>query len=220
MNVEAVLFDLDGTLLDTAPDFELAINLVLSEEGMPPLNQDTIRMHVGNGSAGIICNVFNILRDDPAFLRLQQSLLAHYKANLTNRTHMFPGLETSMNLLETRNIAWGVVTNKPSEYAAPIMQSLLPDSQVLVCPDHVEKPKPDPEGILLACREINAAAERCLYIGDHLRDIQAGQAAGTPTIAVGWGYIGSEESHTEWSADWTADNPADLAPLLQTIFDS
>lgn len=217
MTIEAVLFDLDGTLLDTALDFETAINQVLSEEGEPALGREEIRQHVGNGSAGIIENVFNIPRDHADFPRLQASLLAQYKIYLTDRTQIFPGLEASLELLEHTTTPWGVVTNKPSEYAVPIMDKILPSSQVLICPDHVSQPKPDPEGILLACEQLKVAPECCLYVGDHLRDIQAAKAANTPSVAVGWGYIGDEETHTQWHANWVVDNPEDMAPLLRTI---
>ena len=217
MPIEAVLFDLDGTLLDTAPDFETALNRLLDEEGRPALKPDAIRNHVGNGSAGIVARVFGIEQNAPEFRPLQLRFLEHYKTYLIDRTAIFPGLESSLELLDQSNIPWGVVTNKPSEYASPIMDALLSDSVVLVCPDHVSRAKPDPEGILLACEKIQIAPENCLYIGDHLRDIQAAQAAGTKSVAVGWGYIGDEENHTEWNADWTADAPHDLEPILKSM---
>lgn len=217
MPINAVLFDLDGTLLDTAPDFEIALNRLLEEEGRPALKPDAIRNHVGNGSAGIVARIFGIEPSAPEFRPLQLRFLEHYKTHLTDRTALFPGLERSLDLLESLDTPWGVVTNKPSEYAGPIMDALLPSSVVLVCPDHVSTPKPDPEGILLACEKIDIAPENCLYVGDHLRDIQAAQAAGTKSIAVGWGYIGDEEEHSEWNADWISDKPEDLERLLKTI---
>lgn len=220
MSIQGVLFDLDGTLLDTAPDFETAVNRLLSEENMPALKPDAIRTHVGNGSAKIVANVFDIETHAPEFPGLKQRLLEHYKTYLTDRTQMFPGLESSINLLERAGLLWGVVTNKPSEYANPIVESLLANSAVLVCPDHVSQPKPHPEGILLACKKTGIQPADCIYVGDHLRDIQAGQTAGTMTIAVGWGYIGDEEHHNQWGADWVADNPEDLAPLLKSILNN
>ena len=220
MTFDAVLFDLDGTLLDTAPDFETATNKLLKENDKPLLLPGAIRHLVGNGSAQIVTQAFGIERDSPEFKPLQLGFLEHYKNCLVDRTCIFDGLETSLTYLDENEIPWGIVTNKPLEYAKPIVKALLPSSQVLVCPDHVEVAKPNPDGILLACETIEQDSSACLYVGDHLRDIQAAKAAGSKSIAVGWGYIGDEEEHTEWDADWNVEHPADLLPLLQQLFES
>lgn len=220
MTFSAVLFDLDGTLLDTALDFETAINRVLAEENRPPLPQEDIRACVTHGSLGLITAVFNIDKAHDDFPRLQKSLLTHYKSCLTDRTALFSGLQSSLDFLAAHRVPWGIVTNKPSQYADPIVAKLLPDSRVLVCPDHVNNAKPDPEGMFLACKKMGVEPQSTLYLGDHLRDIDAGKAAGSTTIAVGWGYVDSPNDHRTWDADYCVDRPQDLQPLFQEIFTS
>lgn len=213
--ISAVLFDLDGTLLDTALDFQTATNQLLTTEGMAPLGQGGIRPHVTNGSVGIIRSVFGIETSNPDFSRLQEQLLTNYRACLIDKTSLFPGLKSSLELLKEKSIPWGVVTNKPFLYAEPIVKTLLPDCAVLVCPDHVKGSKPDPEGLFLATSELGVEAKNCLYIGDHKRDIDAGRAAGMETIAVGWGYIDHDEENPDsWNATHVISEPADLAPVL------
>lgn len=217
MTISAVLFDLDGTLLDTAPDFETAVNRLLSTEQCSALKTDAIREHIGDGSAGIIASVFGLERQDPEFPRLQQQLLQNYRECLTDKTAIFNRLDSSLELLDQKDVPWGIVTNKPSEYANPIVRKLLPNCQVLVCPDHVSLPKPDPAGILLGCEKLGIPPSECIYVGDHIRDIQAGQAAKTRTIAVGWGYINPSDQPGNWGANWHVNAPADLSPLLETL---
>ena len=218
MSVSAVLFDLDGTLLDTAPDFETAVNGVLEDKKLAPLHVDAIREHIGDGSAGIIASVFGLGKDHPNFPALQQQLLQNYRACSTEKTQIFPNLDTSIEWLDKHEIPWGIVTNKPSEYADPVVQLLLPSCQVLVCPDHVTRPKPDPEGIVQACKKLDIAPAECLYVGDHIRDIKAGQAAHTKTLAVGWGYIGADDKPDTWDADWCINTTPEMLPLLKTLF--
>jgi len=220
MNISAVLFDLDGTLLDTAPDFETAVNGVLDDKKLAPLQVDAIREHIGDGSAGIIASVFGLSKEDSGFSLLQQQLLQNYRACLTDKTQIFPCLDSSIEWLDKHEIPWGIVTNKPSEYADPVVQLLLPSSQVLICPDHVKRPKPDPEGILQACKKLDVNPSECLYVGDHLRDIKAGQAANTKTLAVGWGYIGPDDQANAWGADWCINTTSEMLPLLETLFNN
>ena len=219
MSIQAVLFDLDGTLLDTALDFETAINLVLAEEGKPPLPANGIRAYVTNGSVGVVTAAFGITQTDSQFPRLQSQLLAHYRQNLTGRTCLFPGLESTLSLLTEKQIPWGIVTNKPREYAVPVVSALLPESAVLVCPDDVSTPKPDPAGLLLACEHLGVAPTQCIYVGDHHRDIEAGTAAQMNTVSVGWGYVRDKKEHHDWGADGAADTPADLASILAAYLD-
>ena len=214
--IAAVLFDLDGTLLDTALDFETATNQLLVSEGRRPLAPGGIRTFVGNGSVGIIQAIFNIEPDiGSEFSRLQQQLLANYRNCLTEKTCLFRGIESSLNLLRKNQIPWGIVTNKPSEYAEPIVQALIPDCAVLICPDHVKTGKPDPEGLLLAAKNLEVTPEACLYVGDHRRDIDAGSAAGMDTIAIGWGYIDHDnENLDDWGASHVICQAEDLESLL------
>lgn len=215
MTIEAVFFDLDGTLLDTALDFQTAVNSVLEEENRTLLPEGAIREYVTHGSVGIINAVFDVDRDHADFPRLQQSLLSHYKHCMTDQTTLFQGLESSLALLKENGVPWGIVTNKPSEYAIPIVDALLPESVVLICPDHVANSKPDPEGLFMACKNVAVNPKNCLYVGDHLRDIQAGQAAGMTTVAVGWGYIHQTEQYDRWGAEFIAHKPEELAAILE-----
>jgi len=141
--ISAVLFDLDGTLLDTAQDFQTATNQLLMAEGLEPLPEGLISTYVTNGSAGIIHSIFEIETSNPDFKRLQGQLLDNYRACLIEKTCLFPGLESSLEILQQKQIPWGIVTNKPSLYAEPIVEAILPQCAVLVCPDHVKLAKPD-----------------------------------------------------------------------------
>ena len=214
--ISAVLFDLDGTLLDTAQDFQTATNELLMAKGQQPLGEEGIRPHVTNGSIGIIRSVFNLEVSNPDFKPLQQQLLANYQACMTDKTCVFPGLESSLEFLRQKQIPWGIVTNKPYQYAKAIVEALVPECSVLVCPDHVKITKPDPEGLFLATKKLNVAPERCLYIGDHKRDIDAGAAAGMDTVAVGWGYINHEvEDIEDWNATHLICKPSELLGILE-----
>lgn len=214
----AVFFDLDGTLLDTAPDFHTATNLVLTAEQLEPLDIATLRSWVSNGSVGIIQSAFGIEEDHPEFSRLRQSLLEHYVNCLTDKTRIFSGLEQTIGLLRDMNIPWGVVTNKPVRFAQPIIELLAPDCAALVCPDHVKQTKPDPEGLFIAARQVNASPESCVYVGDHERDIQAGKRAGMKTIAAEWGYIDTDVNPADWGADYLIQAPHQLPDIILNTF--
>tara|TARA_A100001015_G_scaffold319255_1_gene441597 strand:- start:8845 stop:9504 length:660 start_codon:yes stop_codon:yes gene_type:complete len=216
LDFKAVLFDLDGTLLDTAPDFITAINAQLKRHGHNPLIGDVVRTSVTHGSIGIIENVYNIKQDHPEFELLKEEFLELYLSKISEKTGLFDGLRQVLDSCEERNIPWGIVTNKPLRYTAPLMADLGLDKQsaTTICPDHVANPKPDPEALILACSQIKIAPSDCIYIGDHIRDIQAGKSAGMRTIAAGWGYIEEFENITQWQADWVVENSADLNSLL------
>lgn len=215
--LSAVLFDLDGTLLDTALDFETATNQLLVSEGRAPLEKGAIRAYVTNGSYGVVCAAFELEQEHPDFLRLQEGLLANYRACMTEKTKLFSGLESSMALFEDRQMPWGIVTNKPVQYAEPIVKAILPSCSVLICPDHVRITKPDPEGLMLAADRLQVRPENCVYVGDHRRDIDAGNSAGMDTVAVSWGYIDQDqEKLSDWGATHLISDPSELAPLLTT----
>ncbi|MFL2499875.1 MAG: HAD family hydrolase [Porticoccaceae bacterium] len=216
LDFKALLFDLDGTLLDTAPDFITAINAQLKRHGHNPLIGDVVRTSVTHGSIGIIENVYNIKQDHPEFELLKEEFLELYLSKISEKTGLFDGLRQVLDSCEERNIPWGIVTNKPLRYTAPLMADLGLDKQsaTTICPDHVANPKPDPEALILACSQIKIAPSDCIYIGDHIRDIQAGKSAGMRTIAAGWGYIEEFENITQWQADWVVEKSADLNSLL------
>ena len=213
---KALLLDLDGTLLDTAPDFISAIQHMLQHRGLTPICDDELRNTVTNGSAGIINKAFNIEQDHQQFKTLQEEFLSLYYDNIANKTALFPGLKAVLDNCDSNSIAWGVVTNKPWKYTQAVLEQLGLAEQVAttICPDHVSQPKPDPEGLLLACSELSISPAECLYIGDHIRDIEAGRSAGMRTIAAGWGYIDKTERISDWQADWVVEDPHQLNALL------
>lgn len=216
LEFKALLFDLDGTLLDTAPDFISALNKQLELHGRAPLPDHAIRTSVTNGSIGLIQDGFGLAPDHPQFEILREEFLELYFANLADKTALFAGLQLVLDDCAARNIPWGVVTNKPWRYteSAMVQLGLMDAAATVICPDHVKHAKPDPESILLACSEIATAPQDCLYVGDHVRDIDAGRAAGTRNIAAAWGYIEASENIHNWQADWIVDQSEQLHGLL------
>jgi len=213
---KAVLFDLDGTLLDTAPDFLTSTNLLLKKRGMPLLGEENIRWLVSHGSAGIIRNVFDMDETHPNFEPTRQELLTFYRDNLADKTRPFEGIEALLLELGLQQIPWGIVTNKPEFYTLAILEQLplSPEPSTIICPDHVKKTKPDPESISLACLELGVIPEDTVYIGDHLRDIQAGLSAGATTIAAAYGYIDDSEDPLNWGAHHTVSCATQLQNLI------
>lgn len=216
LEFKALLFDLDGTLLDTAPDFITALNKQLELHGRAPLPEHAIRTSVTNGSIGLIQDGFGMAPDHPQFEILREEFLEFYFANLADKTALFAGLQLVLDDCAARNIPWGVVTNKPWRYteSAMVQLGLMDAAATVICPDHVKHAKPDPESILLACSKIATAPQDCLYVGDHVRDIDAGRAAGTRNIAAAWGYIEASENIHNWQADWIVDQSQQLHELL------
>lgn len=201
--LKAVLFDLDGTLLDTAPDFELVLNQLLETHGQAPLPYEAIRNTVSHGGRALVTLGFELQEGDEGFAERLAELLALYRQNLLVKTRLFPGLEEVLQLIETSGIHWGIVTNKPSEYTFPILEGLglAERCAVTICPDHVSERKPNPEGLLLACQRIGCEPGEAVYVGDHARDIEAGKNAGMPTIAANYGYIPADDPAAHWQAD-------------------
>jgi 2-phosphoglycolate phosphatase len=216
INFKALLFDLDGTLLDTAPDFITALNRQLALHDLSSLPDEAIRLSVTNGSVGLIEAGFGMPQDDPRFEPLRAEFLELYFANLADRTALFEGLQPVLDKCVSSDIPWGIVTNKPWRYTeSTLLQlDLMAGAATVICPDHVTHPKPDPEAMFLACSEIATAPADCLYVGDHARDIVAGRDAGMRTIAAGWGYIDEDEDILDWQADWVVDQSQQLYSLL------
>jgi 2-phosphoglycolate phosphatase len=216
INFKALLFDLDGTLLDTAPDFITALNRQLALHDLSSLPDEAIRLSVTNGSVGLIEAGFGMPQDDPRFEPLRAEFLELYFANLVDRTALFEGLQPVLDKCVSSDIPWGIVTNKPWRYTeSTLLQlDLMAGAATVICPDHVSHPKPDPEAMFLACAEIATAPSDCLYVGDHVRDIVAGRDAGMRTIAAGWGYIDEDEDILGWQADWVVDQSQQLYSLL------
>ncbi len=214
---DAVLFDLDGTLLDTAPDFIAVVNAMLTDRGRPALPTDTIRAVVSDGARALVALAFpEHTQDDAAIDALNVELRERYAKHLAVFTHLFPGLDELLHALEQRNVPWGIVTNKPSLYTLPLLDALNLSARCasVVCPDQVTHPKPHPEPMFKACAQIGVDPARCLYVGDHERDIAAGRNAGMATAIAGWGYIGENERPQDWRADFTAASVRELRELL------
>ncbi len=217
--LKAVIFDLDGTLLDTAPEFIQVVHQLRDEHGMPRLPDELIRSYVSNGARALVTLTLGLQRDDEGFEDKRLRLLEIYAEVLGSATLVYDGIEELLNDLAAANIAWGISTNKPSAYAQPLLQTmnLQPPHSSLVCPDDVSQPKPHPEPLLLNCQHLNCRPEEVIYIGDHARDIDAGRAAGMATIAAAYGYLEAGEDPTSWGADAIVHDSRELASAIAQL---
>lgn len=208
MKNKAILFDLDGTLVDTAADFVRIIRQMCHARQLPCPSDDAIRAQVSAGARAMVSLFAGADADDAAKLALRDEFLCHYHANICIDSHVFAGVDALIDTLDAAGMPWGVVTNKPRHLAQALLSALALDThcQVLVCPEDVRHAKPDPEGLLLAANTLAVPPENCLYIGDHQRDIEAGRAAGMYTIAAAFGYITPDESLKTWQADAIASD--------------
>ncbi|MCU1716525.1 N-acetylmuramic acid 6-phosphate phosphatase MupP [Pseudomonas sp. 5P_3.1_Bac2] len=218
MRLRAVLFDMDGTLLDSAPDFIAISQAMRTARGLPLIAEKLIRDHISGGARAMVAANFAIKEDSDGFEALRQEFLERYQQHCAVLTKPFAGIEQLLNEIEQAKLIWGVATNKPVRYAEPIMQQLglAQRSSVLVCPDHVSRSKPDPEMILLACEKIGVAPAATLFVGDDERDIEAGRAAGCKTAAVTYGYIHPQDNPRNWGADVVVDHPMELRDVLES----
>lgn len=218
MTVQTVLFDLDGTLLDTAPDLAFALNRVRAEQGLDPLAFEDIRPVVSHGSVGLLRLGFGLKpEDEPRFGILRQRLLDIYQDHLAVQTRLFPGMESVLDTLEARGMCWGVVTNKPGWLTEPLLAQLglAQRAACIVSGDSTAKRKPDPEPMLHACQLSGTDASTSVYVGDAQRDIEAGRRAGMKTLVALFGYIGADENPANWGADALLREPADLLHWLE-----
>lgn len=213
---EAVLFDLDGTFADTAPDLGAALNHVRSLHKLPPLPVAITRLQASHGSAGLLKLGFNIEPDSAKFPPLRDAFLAYYSANICVHTTLFPGMTELINILEQRGLPWGIVTNKPHRFTVPLMQALGYDQRAacLVSGDTCAHAKPHPAPLLHAARSMNVAPQRCLYLGDDKRDIEAGRAAGMKSFIALFGYIDPKADLNVWQADAAIASPLELLNYL------
>ena len=215
-NIETVLFDLDGTLADTAGDLANALNATLEQEGHDPLSHEIIRPHVSHGGIALIKLGFQISSDHPDFERLRQLFLHHYKKNICQLTTLFPGMDEVLAALKAAGLNWGIVTNKPDYLTAPLIKAMdFPGQPVcVVSGDTTDNRKPHPEPMHLACELAGSNPEACLYVGDAERDIAAGNAAGMHTLIAMYGYIGGNDQPDSWGADGIINKPTDLLGWL------
>lgn len=207
--LRTVLFDLDGTLADTAPDLAFALNTVLEQEGRPLLPLEAIRPVVSLGARALIRLGFDISFDEEVPEPLRQTLLSIYRHHLTRNTKLFPGTAELLDAIERRGLNWGVVTNKPAWLTEPLLDQLglAQRAACVVSGDTTGQPKPHPGCMLHACKQIGSQAGQCLFIGDTKGDIDAGKAAGMKTLVALFGYIPLHEDPQEWGADGMIDHP-------------
>lgn len=216
MRLQAVLFDMDGTLLDSAPDFIAIAQAMRAARGLPPMEDKLIRDHVSGGARAMVLRAFDVDPMSEQFEALRLEFLERYQEHCAVLTKPFDGIAELLADIEHAKLIWGVVTNKPVRYAAPIMEQLglAERSAILICPDHVTNSKPDPEPLLLACSRLGLDPASVLYIGDDLRDIESGRSAGTKTAAVTYGYIHPDDNPRHWGADVVVDHPSELRAVL------
>lgn len=210
----AILFDLDGTLADTAPDLAAAANFLREERGLPPAPYEQLRPVASAGARGLVGAALDIHPGDAQYEALKVRFLDRYEANMTAHSRLFDSVPELLAQLESRGIAWGIVTNKASRFTDKLAPQIgLGHAGCVVSGDTTPHPKPHPAPLLEAARRLQLAPEDCWYVGDDLRDIQAGRAAGMPTVAAAWGYCG-HSAPTSWEADALAHAPLDLLQLL------
>ncbi|EQM67558.1 N-acetylmuramic acid 6-phosphate phosphatase MupP [Pseudomonas tohonis] len=216
MRLRAVLFDMDGTLLDSAPDFIAVAQAMRVDRGLPALDDKLVRDQVSGGARAMVAAAFDMDPQAEGFETLRQEFLERYQAHCAVLTRPFDGIDALLQDIEKAHLIWGVVTNKPARYAEPIMQQLglSERSAILICPDHVKNSKPDPEPLLLACSRLQLDPASVLFVGDDLRDIESGRAAGTRTAAVTYGYIHPDDNPSHWGADVVVDHPLELRAVL------
>lgn len=220
--MKAVLFDLDGTLIDTAKDFIRIIQQMCREKGIAVVDADLIRSQVSEGARAMVKLVYPELDvNDSVFLAHRQRFLDRYAEHIAVETDLFLGMNELLLSLEQRSIPWGIVTNKPRHLSEALLNALNLTQRcaVLVCPEDVEHTKPDPEPMYLAAKQLNLPAKNCIYVGDHPRDIDAGRNAQMYTILAAYGYLpfAHKDDLTSWQADCIVENVCKLQQQLNTI---
>ncbi|MCW8825790.1 MAG: phosphoglycolate phosphatase [Gammaproteobacteria bacterium] len=216
----ATLFDLDGTLVDTAPDLANALNYLLEQEGEPPLPFERIRPHASHGTVALIKVGFGIDENDPRFARFRQEIIDHYLQHIADESTLFEGMDTVLERLEQSGHPWGVVTNKPGFLTQPLMEqlNLWERAAVIVSGDTLRQRKPDPTPLLYACEQVGSHPGLSIYVGDAERDISAGRAAGMHTITAHYGYIGNDDDPTSWGGDSEVTHASQLIGIISNVF--
>lgn len=214
----AVLFDLDGTLADTAPDLAAATNLLRTARGLAPAPYEKLRAVASAGGRGLLGAAFGIAPEDEGYAELLAGFLNNYEAALAVNTQLFDGIEALLQTLRSFDMRWGIVTNKYARFTDPLVPLIgLHEADCVISGDTTPFSKPHPEPMFEAARRLALPPETCWYVGDDLRDIQAGRAAGMRTIAAAWGYCGPVEPKT-WEADWIAESPLQVVEMVHSFF--
>jgi len=220
-NTRVVLFDLDGTLVDTAHDLGLALNMQLVRHGKPTIAHEKIWPIASHGSRGLLELGFEITPSDECFEAMRKEYLDLYEEVFTNQPILLPGIEALLIKLYAQNIIWGIVTNKPRRFSLNLINAVsfngkyLSDySACLLCGDDAVTPKPSPDTLLMACEALDTKPENCIYVGDAERDVQAAKAAGMPSVVALFGYIAEKDNPAEWGADFMIKQPGELLCLV------
>lgn len=213
-HVRCVLFDLDGTLVDSAPDLGRAANAMRQTRGLPPLPLAQYRPHGGSGARGMLSEAFDIAPGHPAYEDFKREFLDCYEGLMYETTHAFTGVAAVLSGLGVAGLAWGIVTNKAERFALPLTTALQLGATVVVGGDTTPHTKPHPAPLLEAARRLGVAVTDCLYVGDDERDVMAGRAAGMATAVAAWGYLGPQARYSDWGADAALNSPGDLLKLL------
>ena len=216
LRVKAVLFDLDGTLIDSAPDLAGTANDMRATRGLPALPFEQFRPMVGSGARGMIGVALGITPADDGFIPLRDEFFDRYEVRMTQHTRPFDAVPAMLDAIEALGLRWGIVTNKAQRFTNPLVKALGLDVRAgaVVSGDTTPHSKPHPAPLLEAARQMGMAAQECVYVGDDLRDVQAGQAAGMATVAAAWGYLGIGEPVGAWGARHVVHSPDELLKLL------
>ena len=214
--VKAVLFDLDGTLIDSAPDLGAAADKMRTDRGLPSLPDAAYRPMAGAGARGMLSVAFGMTPDSPGFEAMREEFFVNYERCMTERTYVFEGVEDMLSQLETRGVLWGVVTNKSKRFTEPLaaQMPLFTNASVVISGDTTPHAKPHPEPLLEAARRLRLDPSQCVYVGDDERDILAARAAGMYSVAACYGYLGAKADTAEWGADLEIKSPT---LLLQSL---
>ena len=215
-HIRAVLFDLDGTLIDSAPDLGDAADKMRTDRGLPSLPEEMYRPMAGAGARGMLKVAFGITPEHADYNAMREEFFVNYEHAMTVRTYVFDGVQEVIESLRQRDLLWGVVTNKMARFTDPLTQAmpLFATASTIVSGDTTPHAKPHPEPMFEAARRLGLAPELCLYVGDDERDIVAGRAAGMRTVAASYGYLGEKTNIVSWGADLHIDSPVKLLKLL------
>jgi phosphoglycolate phosphatase len=213
--IEVVLFDLDGTLVDTAPDLAAAVNRLRRERGLDELPLDALRPFASHGARGMIGRAFGLAPGEPEYEPLRERFLRYYGEALCVRSRLFPGMDETLDALERRGCRWGIVTNKIARFTDPLVAALglAGRAACVVSGDTTGYAKPHPAPLLHALDVCDAQAVRAVYVGDDLRDVQAGRAAGLVTVVAGYGYLADGSDGSSWGGDYVIEQPRGLLEL-------